>query len=85
MKQGVDLTGFSLQRLFVKLSILCVNGELHKAPLAVQMRTELDVLFLFFFPYFIVNRYGVQGVWSEAGFPGSVCVPRRVNTVSGCE
>lgn len=41
--------------------------------------------FFFFFPYFIVNRYGVQGVWSEAGFPGSVCVPRRVNTVSGCE
>ena len=49
MKQGVDLTGFSLQRLFVKLSILCVNGELHKAPLAVQMRTELDVLFVLFF------------------------------------
>ena len=48
MKQGVDLTGFSLQRLFVKLSILCVNGELHKAPLAVQMRTELDVFFFFF-------------------------------------
>jgi len=48
VKQGVDLTGFSLQRLFVKLSILCVNGELHKAPLALQMRTELDVLFFFF-------------------------------------
>ena len=28
--------------------ILCVNGELHKAPLAVQMRTELDVFFFFF-------------------------------------
>lgn len=65
-----------------------MNWGLYKAPLAVQMRKELLGLFFKFFclfAQFVVNRYGVQGVWREAGFPGSVCVPRRVYTVSGCE